>query len=281
MNQQRGSRPVNSGPNFPDFQEVWDRLMQADLHFSQEGCPIRRDCFSKQSIRFMEKFENELLGNYREYVDDLDEVDLIDLFEEKLDTRDRALLKNYYNNNCYVEIELYIVGTALFLYERDASKIIDVLLLRGCYVHSVNAERNSIYKYNFMVSNSKKSTIFYFNNKHHMLSFFKKIEEIIYKFGFYKRWALFELVQVTSKGNYYTGRPIEHAKDPSWPKTLVKIVSYKKCTESHQAFQNIASELNVTERLCKLEHIHHIEHVWVCDTVLILEYTLKGPNILP
>jgi hypothetical protein len=39
-------------------------------------------------------------------VDDLDEVNLIDLFEEKLHTRDRAFLKNYYNNNRYVEIEL-------------------------------------------------------------------------------------------------------------------------------------------------------------------------------
>jgi hypothetical protein len=102
-----------------------------------------------------------------------------------------------------------------------------------------------------------------------MLSFYKKIEKIVYKFGFYKRWALFELVQVTSNGNYYTGRPIEHAKDLNWPKTLVKIVSYKKYTDSFQAFQNIASELVVTERLYKLEHIHHIEHVWVFDSVLI------------
>jgi hypothetical protein len=149
-------------------------------------------------------------------MDDLDEDDLIDLLEEKLDSRDKVFLKNYYNNNRYVEIELYIVGTALFLYERDGIKIIDVLLLRGCYVHSVNAERNSIYKYNFMVSNSKKSTIFYFINNHHMLSFYKKIEKIVYKFGFYKRWALFELVQVTSNRNYYTSRPIEHAKDWGW-----------------------------------------------------------------
>jgi hypothetical protein len=57
----QGSRPVSSGLRFPDIDEVRDRLLKTEQYFSHEGCPKRRDCFGKQSIRFVEKFENELL----------------------------------------------------------------------------------------------------------------------------------------------------------------------------------------------------------------------------
>jgi hypothetical protein len=78
---------------------------------------VRRDGTASASNPYglSRNLKTSYLENYKDFMDDLDEVDLIDLFEEKLDSRDKAFLKNYYNNNRYVEIELYIVGTALFL----------------------------------------------------------------------------------------------------------------------------------------------------------------------
>lgn len=238
---------------------------------------------SENRKEFMKTFENELIEDFKTYIFENDEKTLKNIFLEKNVYHEnyRALVRESNRNNSYIEIELHIENSYLFLLDKKNMQIIEIFHLRGCFINCVNFDYDSLYRHNFRIGNSKKSSTLYFVNSRFMLNFYNKIEKFVYKFDFENKWQKQDIVQVSNNGNYYCAVPLNRDDCEKKEKTLIKMISFKKCNENKQIFNNIINEILLNDKFEDSEDLIKINYIWISDASIIFEYTLKAENILP